>query len=215
MLENVRPMDARSMDTAARVTPRSLASPATSGSEMKQWTSPPSRARMVLDRQPPPEIAPVVKRVIHTTADFDYAENLVFSPGAVERGMEALRAGCDIVTDTQMAKAGVNKTILARLGGEVTIWGAAEARMRSLLSTTLTNPTGTPITRAGSSSPRSISSARGGRLLRRGGVGLNHPGDALHPLRQLPQGLGLLLGGLRDLVHQGGGPDAATAHRSI
>ena len=60
------------------------------------------------DRQPPPEIAPVVKRVIHTTADFDYAEN-----------MEALRAGCDIVTDTQMAKAGVNKTILARLGGEV------------------------------------------------------------------------------------------------
>ena len=71
------------------------------------------------DRQPAPEIAPVVKRVIHTTADFDYAENLVFSPGAVERGMEALRAGCDIVTDTQMAKAGVNKTILARLGGEV------------------------------------------------------------------------------------------------
>ena len=71
------------------------------------------------DRQPPPEIAPVVKRVIHTTADFDYAENLVFSPGAVERGMEALRAGCDIVTDTQMARAGVNKTILARLGGEV------------------------------------------------------------------------------------------------
>ena len=65
------------------------------------------------DRQPAPEIAPVVKRVIHTTADFDYAENLVFSPGAVERGMEALRAGCDIVTDTQMAKAGVNKTILA------------------------------------------------------------------------------------------------------
>jgi len=37
------------------------------------------------DRQPAPEIAPVVKRVIHTTADFDYAENLVFSPGAVER----------------------------------------------------------------------------------------------------------------------------------
>ena len=70
------------------------------------------------DRQPAPEIAPVVKRVIHTTADFDYAENLVFSPGAVERGMEALRAGCDIVTDTQMARSGINKTILSRLGGQ-------------------------------------------------------------------------------------------------
>ena len=71
------------------------------------------------DRKPPPENAPVVKRVIHTTADFDYAENLFFSDGAVEKGIEALRGGCDIVTDTQMAKAGINKTVLARLGGQV------------------------------------------------------------------------------------------------
>ena len=71
------------------------------------------------DRRLPPEVEPVVKRVIHTTADFDYADNLRFSDRAVERGVEALRGGCDIVTDTQMAKAGVNKTILARLGGEV------------------------------------------------------------------------------------------------
>ena len=61
---------------------------------------------------------PVIKRVIHTTADFDYLDNLKFSPGAVSKGMEALKKGAVIVTDTQMAKAGINKTILAALGGE-------------------------------------------------------------------------------------------------
>lgn len=61
----------------------------------------------------------VLKRVIHTTADFDYVQNLVFSPHAVARGIEALRSGCDIVTDTQMARAGINKSILSRLGGQV------------------------------------------------------------------------------------------------
>ena len=67
----------------------------------------------------PAEQLPVVKRVIHTTADFDYADNLCFSEHAVTKGIEALRGGCDIVTDTQMAKAGINKTVLARLGGQV------------------------------------------------------------------------------------------------
>ena len=66
-----------------------------------------------------PENEMVVKRVIHTTADFEYADNLCFSPGAVERGVAALRSGCDIVTDTQMARAGINKTVLSRLGGQV------------------------------------------------------------------------------------------------
>ena len=67
----------------------------------------------------PVGIAEVVKRVIHTTADFDYADNLTFSEHAVQKGIAALKSGCDIVTDTQMAKAGINKTILASLGGEV------------------------------------------------------------------------------------------------
>lgn len=71
------------------------------------------------ERKLDPENELVIKRVIHTSADFDYADNLVFSPHAVAKGIEALRAGCDIVTDTQMAKAGINKTILASLGGEV------------------------------------------------------------------------------------------------
>ena len=61
----------------------------------------------------------IVKRCIHTSADFDYADNLCFSPGAVEAGLRALRAGCDVVTDTQMAKAGINKKVLAKYGGEV------------------------------------------------------------------------------------------------
>ena len=66
-----------------------------------------------------PENELVVKRVIHTSADFDYAKNLTFSEGAVAKGIAALRGGCDIVTDTQMARAGINKTILGKLGGEV------------------------------------------------------------------------------------------------
>ena len=71
------------------------------------------------ERKLDPENEAVIKRVIHTTADFDYADNLVFSEQAVRKGLEALRSGCDIVTDTQMAKAGINKTILGKLGGEV------------------------------------------------------------------------------------------------
>lgn len=71
------------------------------------------------DRVFPPEQEPIIKRVIHTTADFDYADQLAFSADAVQSGLEALRRGCDIVTDTQMAKAGINKTILGRLGGQV------------------------------------------------------------------------------------------------
>ena len=74
--------------------------------------------KLLGNRKLDPENEPVIKRAIHTTADFDYAENLVFSPHAVKKGIEALKNGCDIVTDTQMAKAGINKTILASLGGE-------------------------------------------------------------------------------------------------
>ena len=66
-----------------------------------------------------PENELVIKRVIHTTADFEYADSLAFSEHAVQKGLDALRAGCDIVTDTQMAKAGINKTALTRLGGQV------------------------------------------------------------------------------------------------
>ena len=65
-----------------------------------------------------PEKEPIIKRVIHTTADFDYLRNLCFSPDAVERGLQALREGATIVTDTQMARSGINKAALAKLGGQ-------------------------------------------------------------------------------------------------
>lgn len=61
----------------------------------------------------------VVKRVIHTTADFEFAQSLRFSGHAVERGVEALRGGADIVTDTTMVAAGINKRVLASFGGSV------------------------------------------------------------------------------------------------
>ena len=66
---------------------------------------------------PPPETAAVVKRVIHTTADFDYAKNLRFTPGAVEAAVKALHAGAFIVTDTNMALAGITKPGLKKLNG--------------------------------------------------------------------------------------------------
>ena len=89
------------------------------------------------DRKFSPENAPVIKRAIHTTADFDYADNLVFSENAVKTGISALKRGCDIVTDTQMARAGINKTVLARLGGEAHCFMsdpdvAAEAKERGI-----------------------------------------------------------------------------------
>ena len=71
------------------------------------------------DRQPDQDKAPIVKRVIHTTADFDYADNLYFSPGVIEAAKEALKGGACIYTDTQMAKAGINKNALKKLGGRV------------------------------------------------------------------------------------------------
>ena len=61
----------------------------------------------------------IVKRCIHTSADFDYADNLCFSPDVVEKALEAIKEGACIVTDTQMAKSGINKRALARYGGEV------------------------------------------------------------------------------------------------
>ena len=83
----------------------------------------------------PADQLPVIKRVIHTSADFDYADNLVFSAGAVEKGIAAIKGGCTIVTDTQMAFSGVNKKVLEKFGGKAVCFMsdpdvAAEARER-------------------------------------------------------------------------------------
>ena len=78
------------------------------------------------DKELIPGTEPVVKRCIHTSADFDYADNLVFSDHVIERALTALRNGASIVTDTQMAKAGINKKRLAQYGGEVHCFMADE-----------------------------------------------------------------------------------------
>lgn len=84
----------------------------------------------------PEETRAVVMRVIHTTADFDYADNLRFTPDAVGCALAALRGGT-IVTDTNMALAGVSKTALRKLGGEAVCFMAedfiaAEAKKRGV-----------------------------------------------------------------------------------
>ena len=66
-----------------------------------------------------PEVAPIIKRVIHTSADFEFADTMAFTHEAARTMIAALREGADIVTDTQMAKAGINKSLLGRWGGTV------------------------------------------------------------------------------------------------
>lgn len=67
---------------------------------------------------PEPQFS-IIKRCIHTSADFDYADNLCFSEKAAEIGIQALRNGASIVTDTEMAAAGINKKKMAEYGGQV------------------------------------------------------------------------------------------------
>ncbi len=70
-----------------------------------------------LGRNLPPEQANIIKRVIHTTADFDFADSLKFSESAVANGLNALKNGVPIITDTMMAFSGINKAVLGKLGG--------------------------------------------------------------------------------------------------
>jgi precorrin-8X/cobalt-precorrin-8 methylmutase len=65
------------------------------------------------------QIAPIIKRVIHTTADFEYVDKLCFSEDVVKKAIGYLKNGACIVTDTQMAKAGINRAALKRCGCEV------------------------------------------------------------------------------------------------
>ena len=81
-----------------------------------------SQAGIVLDEK----TAMVTKRCIHTSADFDYASTLTFSDGAVQRMQELIRGGACIVTDTNMALAGINKKKLAQFGGQAFCFMADE-----------------------------------------------------------------------------------------
>lgn len=89
------------------------------------------------DRKLDPENELVIKRCIHTAADFDYVDNLCFSEHATTIGVEALKGGASIITDTKMAWSGINKRVLARFGGQAYNFisdpdVAAEAKERGL-----------------------------------------------------------------------------------
>ena len=88
-----------------------------------------------------PEQEPIIKRCIHTSADFDYAKNLVFSPNAVQCAKEALKKGACIVTDTQMGKSGINKAALAKLGCDVFCFMSDEDVANMDKAVTLNRPT--------------------------------------------------------------------------
>ena len=78
------------------------------------------------DRQLDPLQAPVIKRCIHTTADFSYADNLCFSTNVIKIAKEAIEQGCTFVTDTNMAYAGINKRKLAEYGCDIHCYMADE-----------------------------------------------------------------------------------------
>ena len=79
-----------------------------------------------LGRELDPVLKPIIKRVIHTTADFSYADTLFFSENAVGKGLQALREGVSIITDTNMGRAGINKKKLEQYGGKVHCFMADE-----------------------------------------------------------------------------------------
>ena len=74
----------------------------------------------------PPEYKPVVKRVIHTTADFSYETSMMFSDGVIEKALMAIREGTEIVTDTNMAKSGISHKIAEKFGCSLNCYMADE-----------------------------------------------------------------------------------------
>ena len=89
----------------------------------------------------PPEQEPVTKRVIHTSADFDYAKTMTYSPHAVQIAKELIAGGADIVTDTNMALAGINKKRLGEFGGTVHCFMADEDVAREAKTRQVTRAT--------------------------------------------------------------------------
>ncbi len=70
-------------------------------------------------RNVPPERMPIIKRVIHATADFEFRDTLIFHPDAIKSGIESIRSGKDILTDIEMVKTGIIKRWLEPFGGKV------------------------------------------------------------------------------------------------
>ncbi len=66
-----------------------------------------------------PEQLPIIKRVIHATADFEFKKSMIFHPEAISAGLKAIMAGKDILTDVEMARTGINKKLIGQWGGKV------------------------------------------------------------------------------------------------
>ncbi len=72
----------------------------------------------------------IVRRMIHTSADFEYMETVRFHPQAISRGIEAIQGGKAVITDTEMARAGIRKAAIEALGGSVScLIGRPDIRM--------------------------------------------------------------------------------------
>ncbi len=74
----------------------------------------------------PEELLPTIQRVIHTTADFEYADTLTFSKDCIQKANKAIMEGAHIVTDTNMALSGISKKTLQKFGGDVHCFMADE-----------------------------------------------------------------------------------------
>ncbi|MGZ4849854.1 MAG: sirohydrochlorin nickelochelatase [Candidatus Bathyarchaeia archaeon] len=81
---------------------------------------------------------PIIERVVHTTADPELAKLLIISDGAVEAGVEAIKAGAKVVTDVKMVKAGINEARLKKFGGKVTTYMNDERAAKLANSLSLT-----------------------------------------------------------------------------
>ncbi len=81
---------------------------------------------MQMGKEIPSVLEPTILRVIHSTADFDYADAMHFSDGVIDKAKDAIRRGAHIVTDTNMALSGISKKTLSKYGGEVHCFMADE-----------------------------------------------------------------------------------------
>ena len=106
----------------------------------------------------PAEQDPVTRRVIHTSADFDYAETMTYSENAVEIAKNLIKNGADIVTDTNMALAGINKKVLASFGGEAHCYMADAERKttRAAISMELASKLEKPVIFAVGNAPTAL-----------------------------------------------------------
>jgi precorrin-8X/cobalt-precorrin-8 methylmutase len=77
---------------------------------------------------------PIVERVVHATADPEFAQLMMFSRDAVKSGIEALKNGVDVIADVKMVESGINAPVLQRLGGRILTYTEDE-RATSLAET--------------------------------------------------------------------------------